>query len=376
MGPRESGTVVSSTFTPPAERRLTSRDSFLILHDMGLIRGTALLGYPELVRELGADPAPLLRYAGVPAEAIGDIDAFIGFRNTVVAIETAAKETGALDFGRRLAQKQGLDILGPLGVAARTASTVEAALRAIIDYMTTYSPAIAISMSTDPERRRTRVEYRILIDGLPDHRQTVELALGVSLNTYRILVGPTFAPLVVHLPHAPIAPRRDYTYYFGGRVKFEEPSAAFTIKRSDIERQIAGDSDVHKVVIGYLQAIAPAREGRFAPQVRELVRHLLATGVLDITLVASQFAVHPRTLQRKLAAESTTFDEVVDDVRRELARTYLRDTDMPLGQLAGVLGYSEQSVLSRASRRWFGRSPLDQRRLLRSGTPEQAVQDG
>ncbi|MGN6724025.1 MAG: helix-turn-helix domain-containing protein, partial [Marmoricola sp.] len=64
----------------------------------------------------------------------------------------------------------------------------------------------------------------------------------------------------------------------------------------------------------------------------------------------------------------------VDDVRRAEAERYLRDTDMPLGQLAGVLGFSEQSVLSRACRRWFGASPTQVRRASRAaGAPSGAT---
>ena len=91
------------------------------------------------------------------------------------------------------------------------------------------------------------------------------------------------------------------------------------------------------------------------------------TGTLTINLVARQLGMHARTLQRRLAKQSTTYEALVDGTRRELATRLLRDTDMPMSQLAGVLGYSEQSVLVWASRRWFGAPPTAQRHLLRSG---------
>ena len=67
-------------------------------------------------------------------------------------------------------------------------------------------------------------------------------------------------------------------------------------------------------------------------------------------------------VRQQLAAEGRTFAEVVDDVRRDEAQHYLRHTRIPFGQLAGLLGYSEQSVLSRSCRRWFGMSPSAYRR--------------
>ena len=91
--------------------------------------------------------------------------------------------------------------------------------------------------------------------------------------------------------------------------------------------------------------------------VRRLVHSMLPTGGLDLNLICTQLAVHPRTLQRHLAKEGTSFAALVDEVRREEAERYLRETEMPLGQLAGVLGLSEQSALTRACRRWFGMPP-------------------
>jgi len=73
-----------------------------------------------------------------------------------------------------------------------------------------------------------------------------------------------------------------------------------------------------------------------------LVRRMLPTGGLALDLIASHLAVHPCTLQRQLAAEGRTFAEIVDDVRRDEAQHDLRRTRSPFGQLAGLLGYSEE----------------------------------
>ncbi len=331
---------------------------------MTLVRGTSLLGYLELVTELGADPRSLLQRAGISPRAITDPDAFIGLRNTVIAIESAAHATDALDFGRQLARRQGLDILGPLGAAARTAPTVGAAITAITDHLAAYSPGMAICLNPDIGQGRAFIDYRLLLDDPPDHRQTIELALGVSLNTWRLLAGPGFSPLRVHLPHRAMSPHSDYTRYFGARLRENEPAAAFTVRHSDLELPITADSTVHHTLMTYLQSITPPPTEGLVCQVRSVIGHLVSTGTLDITVVARQLAMQPRTMQRRLAAAGTTFDRLVDEVRREAARRYLRDTDMPMAQLARILGYSEQSVLTRSCRRWFGVSPLALRRTL------------
>ena len=82
-------------------------------------------------------------------------------------------------------------------------------------------------------------------------------------------------------------------------------------------------------------------------------------------LVAQQLLLHPKTLQRRLRDEGTTFPALVDQLRQEIAERCLGDTDLALGQLAKQLGYVEQSELSRSCRRWFGHTPAAHRRLLR-----------
>ena len=91
---------------------------------MSVVRGTSLSGYPRLVTELGGDPAELLRAAGIRPQDVGEHEVFLPYRSLILALETAATATATPDFGRRLALRQGIEILGPLGVAARTAATV------------------------------------------------------------------------------------------------------------------------------------------------------------------------------------------------------------------------------------------------------------
>ncbi|WP_170124602.1 AraC family transcriptional regulator [Nocardioides silvaticus] len=328
---------------------------------MSLIRGTSLQGFSELVVELGGDPEALLRDAHLPPAAIGDHDSFVSYRGVVTVLEAAAAATGAEDFGRRLALRQGLDILGPLGVAARTAASVGAALAAIEQYMAVYSPAIAVRVAAPPDERLAHFEWRIVADRPPPHRQSAELALGVSVRVFRLLAGDDFRPVTVQLRHEQPTVATAHGDYFGCPVRFGEPGYGFSFHRTTLERPLSSDSSVHAVVRDYLGSIAPPAEAGTEPVVR-LIRRMLATGGPDLRLVADQLALHPRTLQRQLSGRGTSFATLVDEVRREEAERYLRETAMPLSQLAGVLGFSEQSALSRASRRWFGTSPTEVRR--------------
>jgi AraC-like DNA-binding protein len=119
-------------------------------------------------------------------------------------------------------------------------------------------------------------------------------------------------------------------------------------------------------VVRYLSSITTA-EPRTSASVRTLVRQLLPSGTVTLDLVAEQLRLHPKALQRRLAADNGTFAAIVDEVRRELAERYLRDTRMTLAHLARELGYAEQSVLTRSCHRWFGSGPAAYRKQLQPG---------
>ena len=337
----------------------------MTLEDVAVIRGTSLANYPQLVAELGGDPVTLLCGAGIRPADVGNHEVFLPFLAVVRAVEDAAAATAPTDFGRRLAQRQGIEILGPLGVAVRTAATVADALATAGTFMAAYSPVLAIEISRQATPGRSFLEFRIVVDRLPSHPHVMELGLGVYLRVLRFLLGADYAPLSVHLPHEPLAARKDYDQFFGCRTFFAQPASGFTIHTADLTRPLKQDALAHQAVVQYLNTLT-AHESTMTESVRAVVRHLLPTGAASLEVIARQFQLHPKALQRRLAAEGTTFAALTDQIRQATAERYLRDTDITLQHLARELGYAEQSELSRSFRRWSGGAPTAYRKALRA----------
>lgn len=88
---------------------------------------------------------------------------------------------------------------------------------------------------------------------------------------------------------------------------------------------------------------------------------LLPHGQVRAAEVAQRLGVSQRTLQRRLAAEGLTFAKVLDDLRLDLAKRYLREAELPVSEIAWLLGYQQISALNHAFKRWTGKTPTQMR---------------
>lgn len=333
-----------------------------------MIRGTSLLYYNELVTELGGDPHLLLHTAGIDPKMVGDHESFFSYRALMLAMEAAAAATDTPDFGRRLGFRQDIEILGPVGAAAMTARTVADAFVVFERYLSAYSPVIRTRFFPEDDGEHATYEFSLLIDDPPPAAQTFELTMAVSLGVFRVLLVPGWTPLRVHLPHDPVSDERDYAGWYGAPVLFAQPFAGFTFKASDLLEPLSNERFTHQALIGYLDLVGGVNTRGITQTVSDITRRMLPTGAATLPNVADRLSLHPKTLQRRLKSENTTFAEQLDDVRRRAARRYLQETNMTMTHLAHELGYAEQSVLTRSCRRWFGASPLQVREQLREGS--------
>jgi AraC-like DNA-binding protein len=92
-------------------------------------------------------------------------------------------------------------------------------------------------------------------------------------------------------------------------------------------------------------------------KVENAIGPLLPHGQASIGTIASELGVSRRTLARRLASEGLTFRKVLDRLRYDLAKRYLREEELPISEIAWLLGYREASALNHAFKRWSGTAP-------------------
>lgn len=330
---------------------------------MKVVRASSLTGYSDLVGELGGDADLLLGAAAISPGCAGDRDVFISGLALIKAIESAADQTGNPEFGRLLSTRQTPDILGPLAIACRTAPTVGEAFAILAKFMSAYTNCLDIGLTPYVATNDLFFTVQINFESRPRQVQTTELTLGIALQTMRLLMGRDYRARQVHIPHSPLVPEPSYRRFFGCPAVFNAAVGGFRIKGLDLQRPLPADPMVHQSMVSYLTMTTPSlHAGSTAEAVAALLGPLLPAGPPSFNSVARHFDLHPKALQRRLAAEKTSFATILDRVRREVAQRHLPDPNISLIHLSHQLGYADQSVLTRSCQRWFGMTPSEYRK--------------
>ena len=325
-----------------------------------LIRAAAMRGYPELVRELGSDPAALLARFGIPAGVERDENAFIPFAALTRMLEATAEELSCPDFGLRLSGRQGLEILGPIAVIARNASTVLGGVEAIARFLYIHSPALRLG-ARPSAGSGIEFTYEMTEPWVP-YIQGYELSMGIAVRIIHLLGGPQAEFEAVSFPHAQQGSDAAYRDALGCPVRFGQTWCGFTLSSQMAARRIENaDPETRRIATKYLEATFLPASAPLSERVAELTRRLLPTGQCSAEAIAEELALHPRTLQRRMVDEGVRCQDIIDRERRTQAARYLAEPGLHLSQIAGLLGYTEQSALNRSCQRWFGKTPRQYR---------------
>ncbi|MFI7008498.1 AraC family transcriptional regulator [Streptomyces sp. NPDC050145] len=324
------------------------------------IRSAALRGFRSTVGELGGDGARFARAAGLEESALDSDDELIPEQAVATALEVAAHELRCPDLGLRMATRQDLSMLGSLAVALQHSPTLGDALECTSRYLFVHSRSLTLTLGEDPagEPGTGALLYGPATSAGPV--QGTDCGLGFVHRTIGFLCGGPYGLRGVELPYRPAAPLSAHEAFFGAPVHIGrvQAYAALRLPRTLLTRPIGRvNENLRRLALAYLDEQAQGVTDTVTARVRAAIQESLATGSASTRTVASLLALHPRTLQRHLEAEGTTFGALLDDVRRHTARRLLLTTDLPIGQIAALLGFAEQSALSRASRRWWDASP-------------------
>ncbi len=188
-----------------------------------------------------------------------------------------------------------------------------------------------------------------------------ELGLAAMMQFTNHLIGINASTLEVHLRSPRPQNPAYYEEFYGCPVFFDQKDMVIKLPAQLLTTPV---KQPDRILLDLLskqadQALAalPQQDGEWAQKVRQEIVRLCHEDTPTLTKVANQFYVTPRTLQRHLNDEGFSFQVLLDDTRRHLAEQYLQDHRLQLTDIADLLGYSDQSALTRAFKRWTGNTP-------------------
>lgn len=194
--------------------------------------------------------------------------------------------------------------------------------------------------------------------GVEGTDQIADAAIATLARIMRTLCGPDWVPDEVFLPRLPPADLEPYRRFFRASMRFDQETAALAFPIKWLNHRIPGADPVFRQFFDTrIQELESLQSADFKDDLRRVLRTRILSGPCSADAIADLFAMHRRTLSRHLHAEGTGFRHLTDEIRFDIARQLLADTNISLSQIAAALGYSEASAFTRAFRRWSGRPP-------------------
>ncbi|PLW66699.1 AraC family transcriptional regulator [Pseudohalioglobus lutimaris] len=325
------------------------------------VLGTFLLPVAQALRLCGLDPLEVVDEVGIDVASIANPDWRLPQGQFNLLMSRCVEMSGDEAFGLLAAQQLRPQVLRGLGLAWLASDTVYDGLRRLVRFGKLVSTASDLSLREEGEQ--VVVDFGRLPNAEHFHYANRDYAVGMVARMCSLALGDFIAPLSVELERPrPQSPER-WESALSSRVLFDCERSRLNWYRSDIlEPLVTGDPQLARAndeqTQAYLDGFLVHSTSRDV--VDKILEHL-PDGPPGQQQIAESLHVSNRTLQRKLKEEGTSFLDLLQDTRLQLAKKYLRHPNRSVVETAYLLGFSEPSTFSRAFKRWTGMAPADYR---------------
>jgi AraC-like DNA-binding protein len=300
----------------------------------------------------------LLKRANLTLQQAKNARMRIAVRDQIEFLNLVADELDDEFLGVKLAQTVDLRELGLLYYVMASSRTVGDALQRASRYSTIINEGVQIGYRAGKFVSVT-FDYRGV--ARQQDRHQIEFFITILLRMCRNLSGLSLAPLRVEFIHHRTVPSAEIKDLFGANVVFACGADRITYPSSITgAASVNADPYLNALLVKYCDEAVTSRRKQPATwqvKVENAVAPLLPHGQARIGKIASELGVSRRTLARRLASEGLGFRTLLDRLRFDLAKRYLRERDLPISEIAWLLGYRETSAFNHAFKRWTGRTP-------------------
>ena len=296
----------------------------------------------------------------------------IQFKMVGQLFDLCVEKTGMPHFGLLLGQHTGPEQVGPLALLTSCAPNVKTALNKMILHVCVHDRGGAPVLIREGES--VKLGYAIYEPINSGHRYIYDASLGIMCNLMRAMCGEKWAPSEVHFSHSRPEDIQTWETFFRAPLVFNAGMDALIFPEHCLRKAIPGrDTQAYAAALGQLEAMDEAMNIGLREKVYSIVRPLIVSRTCTHHLVAETLLLHPRTLNRRLQSRDTSLREIIGEVRFEMAKQMLEESEASLTEISSFLGYDDSSVFSRSFHRWSDVSPTQWRRASRATTAQQNI---
>lgn len=313
----------------------------------------------EHLRKLGVDPKAVLDRAGVARAALEGEGTRFPKREFEALWKAASEVTGDPGIALRVSTTVRPDTLGVIGHLVLESES----RRKAFDLAKELSPLLWEGFECDFEPEGEFAFMRCHIERDPyAGRFTTEYGIGIVVAIGRVLGTDGSEPVEARFSYPAPPHAAEYERILQLPVRFDTGENGVLFRVPTMDRlNPSADAVLRQLLERYAaEQIARMPAGApFSQRVRSCIRAMLPTGSLTADHVARQLHTSERTLRRRLQDEGTSYQEILQQVRIELACHYLAKEKRDIVDVALILGFSDQSAFTKAFRTWVGQTPAD-----------------
>ncbi len=330
---------------------------------MGTVRVGALAGFEQQVRELHGDPVAVLRTVGLSEDyfASHHEDDFMSYDLAKSILHEAALATACPHFAALLGARHDMGVMGAVGYLMQQSNDVRTALRELSEHHS-FRVKDASRVDSGVIGEQAFISYHDY-NSAELSGYSAEVAMGNAYIIMRALCGGRWKPTRVNFRHRQPDRLMPYLKIFSAPVYFGQFKNEIIFPKIWLDKPILeADSGLKKILQTHIMQLEELSAANLSEDVMDLIREMLPTGDCSIGTVAGRMAVHERTLQRMLKQQGTSFSQLLDRVRMDIATDRLANSAVSIIQLSDYLGYADNTAFTRAFKRWYGITPMQWRK--------------
>lgn len=333
--------------------------------DPGTARSAALVSVPAVLQEMGIEPTSVLADVGLAPSTFDHPDNRMSYRTAGLLLQRCADITGCPHFGLLAGQHATASSLGTLGELVQRSHTVQAALQSLIAHLHLQTRGGVPTHAVNGVN--ATFGYAIYLRDMPGTAQAYDLVAAFEFNILKAVCGPRWGPVEVSFAHGAPKDIDPYRKLFGCRLRFDAERTEFSFKKHWLAQPpVASDAERHRQLQREILAQESVAPHELVNLISATLRRMVSNGRASESLLCDLLSMPRRTLHRKLSVQGTSVRKLLEDVRYEVARQLLIDTDMSTTAVASALDYADASAFNRAFRRWTNATPAAWRSQVRS----------